>query len=125
MDRIIAYCGLVCSECPAYVATQANDRAALERVAAEWREAFNAPEITADSIICDGCLGSNGGRLSGYCSICEIRACGVERCVVNCAHCTDYACDKLGKFFGDASEARATLDEIWRGLTQQASGTVA
>jgi len=27
MDKIIAYCGLVCSDCPAYIATQAGDRA--------------------------------------------------------------------------------------------------
>ena len=112
MDRIIAYCGLVCSDCPAYVATQTNDPAALERVAAQWREAFNAPEITADSIICDGCLGTNGGRLSGYCATCDIRACGLERGVVNCAHCDDYACAKLEGFWGQASEARTVLDEI-------------
>ena len=37
MDKIIAYCGLVCSDCSAYVATQANDQEALERVAAQWR----------------------------------------------------------------------------------------
>ena len=121
MDKMIAYCGLVCTDCPAYVATQADDRAALERVAAQWREAFNAPEITADSIICDGCLGSNGGRLSGYCYECEIRACGVERGVVNCAHCDEYGCEKLEGFFGHASEARAVLDEIRRGLTQRPS----
>jgi hypothetical protein len=114
--KIIAYCGLVCSGCPAYVATQADDRAALERVAAEWREAFNAPEITADSIICDGCLGQNGGRLSGYCSMCEIRACGVERGVVNCAYCADYACEKLEAFFGQAAEAREVLEGIRGGL---------
>jgi hypothetical protein len=125
MDTIVAYCGLVCTGCPAYVATQANDAQALERVAAEWREAFDAPEITADSIICDGCLGSNGGRLSGYCSMCEIRACAVERDVVNCAHCADYACDKLEGFFAHAQEARTTLDEIWRQIAGQASGTVA
>ena len=116
MDRIVAYCGLVCTNCPAYTATQADDRAALERVAAEWREAFNAPEITADSIICDGCLGHNGGRLSGYCLECQIRACGVERGVVNCAHCADYACEKLEGFFGHAGEARAVLEEVRRGL---------
>ncbi len=34
MERILAYCGLVCSECPAYLATQAGDTAALEEVAA-------------------------------------------------------------------------------------------
>ena len=30
MDKIVAYCGLECTGCPAYVATQADDRAALE-----------------------------------------------------------------------------------------------
>lgn len=30
-ERIVAYCGLVCTECPAHIATQADDRAALER----------------------------------------------------------------------------------------------
>jgi hypothetical protein len=35
MDKIIAYCGLVCADCPAYIATPANDREALERVAAQ------------------------------------------------------------------------------------------
>jgi hypothetical protein len=109
-DRIIAYCGLVCTECPAYVASQADDREALERVAAQWREQFYEPRITADTVICDGCLGE--GRLSGYCSTCEIRACALERGVVNCAHCADYACEKLESFFPHASEARETLDRI-------------
>lgn len=29
MERIIAYCGLVCTDCQAYVATQTNDPEAL------------------------------------------------------------------------------------------------
>jgi hypothetical protein len=111
MAEIIAYCGLNCGGCPAYIATQADDRGGLERVAAEWREQFNSPEITADSIVCDGCLASNG-RLAGYCAICEIRACAIERGVVNCAHCADYACEKLEGFFSHAAEARQTLDAI-------------
>jgi hypothetical protein len=49
MDKMIAYCGLVCTDCPAYVATQANDRDALERVAAQWREEYNAPGLTVES----------------------------------------------------------------------------
>ena len=112
MDRITAYCGLLCSECPAYVATQSKDRSALERVAALWREQFNAPEMTADSIVCDGCLGHNGGRLCGYGSVCEIRACALPRGVANCAHCGDYACEKLAAFFEHAPEARVMLDGV-------------
>ncbi|MBE9508925.1 MAG: DUF3795 domain-containing protein [Chloroflexi bacterium] len=111
MDKIVAYCGLVCTDCPAYIATQANDHAALERVAAQWREEFNAPEITVEWVICDGCLTDEGQRC-GHCAECEIRACGVARGVVNCAHCAEYACDKLEGFFGSVPAARVVLDEI-------------
>jgi hypothetical protein len=113
-DKIIAYCGIVCSDCPAYVATQADDQAALERVAAQWREEFNAPDITVESVICDGCL--DGGRKCGHCADCEIRACGVARGVANCAHCPDYVCEKLEGFFGFVPDARAVLDEVRRSL---------
>jgi hypothetical protein len=110
---MIAYCGLICTECPAYLATQADDRQALARVAAQWREQFNQPDITADSVTCDGCLG--GGQLSGYCSTCEIRDCAAERLGLltstNCAHCEDYPCRKLDAFLDHVPEARALLDK--------------
>jgi hypothetical protein len=110
MERIIAYCGLVCSDCPAYIATQANDRAELERVAAQWREEFDSPDMTVESIICDGCL-SDGRKCSHWAS-CDIRACGAARGVANCAHCSEYACEKLERFFGMASAARTVLDQV-------------
>jgi len=112
MDKIIAYCGLNCAECPAYLATQASDMEALERVAAEWRVAFNAPEITAAGIVCDGCLPSIGGRLSGYCGMCEIRACAIERALPHCAACVDYGCAKLEGFLTGAPNARQTLAQL-------------
>ena len=115
MDKMIAYCGLVCTDCPAYVATQANDRAALERVAAQWREEFNAPEITVEYVVCDGCLAEDRRRC-GHCAECDVRACGVSRGVANCSHCTDYGCEKLERFFGFAPDARRVLDEIRQGL---------
>jgi hypothetical protein len=114
MDKIIAYCGLVCTDCPAYIATQADDREALERVAAQWREEYNVPGITVESVICDGCL--NGGRKCGHCAECEIRACGVARGVVNCAHCADYGCEKIEGFFSLVPHARTLLDEIRQSL---------
>ena len=115
MDQMIAYCGLVCTECPAYAATQADDRAALEKVAAQWREEFDAPQITAESVICDGCLGTTGRKCS-HCFECGMRACAIERAVVNCAHCDDYACDKLEQFLGFVPEARTKLNGIRSGL---------
>jgi hypothetical protein len=111
---MIAYCGLVCTDCPAYIATQADDQAALGRVADQWRQEYDAPDITAASIMCDGCL--MGRRQCSHCHECEMRACGQERRVLNCAHCDDYACGKLEAFFGFVPDARTLLDSIRAGL---------
>jgi len=112
MDRVIAYCGLVCSECDAYVATQANDIETLERLAQHAREAYGQEDATAETTMCDGCLGEHEHQI-GYCASCDIRACGTERGVANCAHCPDYdACDRLAGFFGQVADARAVLDQV-------------
>ncbi|MGD8399129.1 MAG: DUF3795 domain-containing protein [Anaerolineae bacterium] len=112
---MIAYCGLVCTDCPGYIATQADDTAALERLAARAREEYGQPDATAASTMCDGCL-AEGDRLCGYCAACDVRACAVALGVANCAHCDDYACHKLEGFWAMAPKARATLDGIRAGL---------
>ncbi len=110
MDKIIAYCGLVCTDCEAYIATQANDLDALEQMAERARKQFNMPDLAIETIMCDGCLGE--GRKGGYCRQCKVRACGVERGVVNCVHCAEYACANLKSFFAQAPHAQTMLDEI-------------
>ena len=47
--KMIAYCGLVCSDCEAYVATQANDQDALVRVRDHWRQEYDAPAMSVDA----------------------------------------------------------------------------
>ena len=115
MERMIAYCGLVCSDCPAYVATQAEDWDALERLAARDREEYGQPDATAASTMCDGCL-ADSDRLCGYCAECDVRACAVALNLANCAHCDDYGCQKLENFWAMAPEARTTLHQIRAGL---------
>ena len=110
MDKIISYCGLVCTDCPAYVATQADDHAALEQVAAQWREDYSAPNITVEYTVCDGC--TTKGRKNGHWAECDIRACAMERGAANCAHCADYVCEKLEGFFGFVPDARTVLDGV-------------
>lgn len=114
MDKMIAYCGLTCTDCPAYIATQTNDWVELEHVAAQWRELFNAPEITANTIVCDGCQANQ--RLSGYCTTCQIRACAMNLKVATCAHCEAYPCDLLTGFLAGAPRAKVTLDAIRQSL---------
>ncbi|GAB4533122.1 MAG: hypothetical protein Kow0063_14610 [Anaerolineae bacterium] len=84
-------------------------------MAAQWREEYNAPGITVESVMCDGCL--SGPRKCSHCAECDIRACGLERGVANCGHCTDYACEKIERFFGFVPDARTVLDEIRRSLS--------
>lgn len=108
MSRIIAYCGLVCDECPAYLATQADDDAERAKIAAEWAKAFGG-ELKKEEINCDGCLGAEGRKI-GYCGMCEIRACAVERSLDNCAHCSDYACELLQGFLKGAPVAKEILE---------------
>jgi hypothetical protein len=114
MDRMTAYCGLDCSKCEGYIATQSNDRKAIESVAEKWRKQYNSENITAESVMCDGC--TKGGRMSGYCSsMCKIRQCAVKKAVVNCAYCTDYeSCQELKTFhsYPGTAEAKAILDGI-------------
>lgn len=113
MNKIIAYCGLVCSDCPAYIATQAGDKQALDKIVEQWRVEYNAPNITLEGVMCDGCL--DGGRKCAHCGECEIRACGTERAVANCAACGDYPCAKLEAFFKLVPQARANLEALRSG----------
>lgn len=92
MSPIIAYCGLNCSECPAYVATQANDEQKLKELVGEW--STDDYQVTLAEMYCDGCI-EVGGRVFKWCRECPIRLCCIERGYANCAHCPDLPCDKL------------------------------
>jgi hypothetical protein len=108
-NKMIAYCGLDCAECPAYIHTQANDMVELTKLAVQWSEQFKS-DIKPEDCLCDGC--TSDGRHGGYCAQCEVRACAVERGVKNCAHCADYACDKLTGFWEMAPQAKANLEAV-------------
>jgi len=111
MARLIAYCGLDCGECEAYIATQKNDRAGLEAAAKKWTEQFGARDIAAEMCICDGC--SEGGRLStAHCKTCAIRLCASVRGVATCAHCQDFGCATLQSFFAFAPVLKEKLEAI-------------
>lgn len=115
MQEMIAYCGLDCAQCPAYLATQKNDDAARAQVAALWSKLFRM-EIKAEQINCDGCH-SVSGRLIGHCSTCPVRKCGQEKGLENCGHCPEYSCaqlDGLLKFIPNPT-ARENLERIVEG----------
>lgn len=110
MEKMIAFCGLICTECPAFIATQNNDEEGRIKVADTWSKQFNM-EIKPENVICDGCLAFDK-RLCGYCRICEIRKCALEKKVQNCAYCNEYMCEGISEFFNYAPEAKQVLEEI-------------
>lgn len=112
MEPMVAYCGIVCSDCEAYRATQSGDRGELERVAAKWGVAYHLPTATAEDVLCDGCTA--GERRWVRCRECPIQACAAGRGLVNCASCDDYPCDDLSRFLSTYPPAKATLDNLRR-----------
>jgi len=110
MQEIVAYCGLVCTACPAYKATQKNDNEARAKIAEEWTKQFQHT-FKPEDINCMGCLAVGDVQI-GYCSMCDIRKCGSNRKVVNCGYCIEYPCDKLSDFHTRIPEAKARLEAI-------------
>jgi len=109
MEKIIAYCGLVCNNCPAFIATENNDENQKKKLAAEWtRDEY---EVKAEDINCQGCSRCSE-KVFKFCRECEIRQCGIERDIENCAHCEEYPCDKLNIPFEGTPENKKVLDEI-------------
>jgi hypothetical protein len=111
MAKIQAYCGLECTECDAYIATQKDDRAGLEEVAKKWSQQFGGKNLGGDACVCDGC--SAGKRAStAHCATCAIRLCASGRGVVTCAHCPDYGCATVQGFFAFAPVLKEKLEAI-------------
>jgi hypothetical protein len=122
MDTRIAYCGLKCDSCPIHLATleknishQAKMRVLIAEQLSKIYGTSPKPEIITD---CDGCK-VNNGRLFTGCADCEIRKCAILKNMINCAYCSDYACDKLNKHFAIDPGARDKLEEIRKRIKYQ------
>ena len=105
-EKIIAYCGLVCTDCKAYKATKANDNETLAALALEWYGEENNSTYT----VCDGC--TVDGRKNQWCANCMVHNCASERGVETCAHCEDYGCEKIAELFKHIPDAKVNLDKI-------------
>lgn len=107
MDKIIGYCGLICTECPAYLATKKDDDKLRSKTAEKWSQMYGS-DIKPDNINCDGCTTS--GVKFHHCSECQMRLCGIEKGVKNCGHCDEYPCAKVQEFHQWVPEAKQVLD---------------
>ena len=62
MKKIIAKCGLECTDCNAYKATVADDDDLRKKTAEEWSRMFKA-DIKAETINCLGCQQKDQDKL--------------------------------------------------------------
>ncbi|RLC46801.1 MAG: hypothetical protein DRH57_05360 [Candidatus Cloacimonadota bacterium] len=109
MEKMIAYCGIVCTDCPAYIATKTNSEVKAQETANMWSNQFGV-KFVIDDVWCDGCLVE--GRKCSHCADCKIRSCAISKELENCAYCDDYPCNKLDKFLNFVPNAKKTLEKI-------------
>lgn len=111
MDQYIAYCGLDCRKCDAYLATISNDNKLREKTAELWSK-LNGVTITADMINCTGCRME--GFKTPFCeSMCPIRPCARAKQFETCAECADMnTCEKAAAILANNEEARRNLEEL-------------
>jgi hypothetical protein len=107
--EMIAYCGLDCSDCEAYIATQEDNDGKRKDTAQKWSKMYRT-EIKPEQINCKGCK-SDKTRFH-HCEVCEIRRCCLAKSVDNCALCENYICDTLAGFIKLAPEAGIALEKL-------------
>ncbi|MFW9799921.1 MAG: DUF3795 domain-containing protein [Candidatus Thorarchaeota archaeon] len=112
MKGIVASCGIICTECPAFLATLADDWDKLGDIAAKWSD--DKIEHEAKDIICDGCFSE---RIHSFCSECEVRACAKDNGYQVCSQCSRYSCSKLERLWSSftsysADDLRKTLEQV-------------
>lgn len=108
MNKMIAYCGLDCEKCDAYLATIRDDQALREKTAKAWAELNHAP-ILPEHINCLGCRAD--GVKTVFCdSLCQIRQCALNKGVETCGGCPEMErCGTVGQIHAGAPEARDNL----------------
>ena len=82
MEKLIAFCGIDCAQCGAYIASMTNDDELRKKTAEEWKVAHNF-DFTPEMINCHGCHATDGVQI-GHCSMCEIRKCALAKSVQTC-----------------------------------------
>ena len=110
MKKYIAYCGLDCEKCEAYLATKNNDNDLRKKVADKWSK-LNNVTITPEMINCEGC------RIDGvktvYCDkLCQIRQCALSKEYETCGDCNEMkTCKKVAMVIGNNAEALKNLEQ--------------
>ena len=108
MKNRIAYCGLDCETCDAYLATIHDDQALREKNAELWAKLNNEP-ILPEHINCEGCRAD--GIKTVYCDqFCRIRQCALTKGVTTCGDCPDLEqCERVAMIISNNPSALKNL----------------
>ena len=108
MKQMLAYCGLDCEKCDAYLATLHDDQALREKTAKAWAALNHAP-IPPEHIHCQGCRAE--GIKTVFCEhLCESRQCALKKGVETCGDCPDLEnCPTVGTILENNPEALRNL----------------
>ncbi len=107
MARMMSVCGVLCSECPAYLAVS-KGAAYQRRTADAWRRIYGLSE-TAGNISCGGCLGPDD-QLFHTSRSCKARRCCRDKGLTSCAACPNVSCEDLER-----------AQSVWDGVPNPAS----
>ncbi len=102
-------CGIDCSICDAYKATQNNDMELKQKLADDYKRRFNA-EKPLTEFECDGC--TEAGRKISFCAQCDIRNCAFGKGFATCAECADFPCETGGFIWTTNSVSKANLEGL-------------
>ena len=109
---MIAYCGIDCSKCESYLATQSGNDDELVRVATKLSRIY-CTDVKPEYVICDGCRA--GKRHSYYCTnTCKMRKCCVEKEYNSCIECSESPCKELQLELDNHPEAEDNLEKLKR-----------
>jgi len=92
MDKVISACGVICSDCAAYIADSKG--AAYQKEAAEAWSRIYGFQVEPVKMSCGGCLSSDDKVF--HTSIkCTARRCCLGKGFASCAECPEKSCELL------------------------------
>ena len=94
MTKMMSACGVLCSDCPAYLGA-GKGVAHQKSTAAAWRRIYGLNE-TVENITCGGCLGPDD-QLFHTSRTCKARHCCRSKGFGTCAECPVEWCPDLEK----------------------------
>jgi hypothetical protein len=86
-------CGVICSECGAYLAGQKADEAFQQRVADAWQSIYKL-DVAPEALSCGGCLNVDAPAFA-TCNDCFVRQCVLAKGIAHCGLCDQYPCAEL------------------------------